>query len=478
MNLKKKKAFFVLGGAAAALVLAVVVLALTFDINSYRPRIEAAVSGAIGLDVRINGKMGISFFPFGISAKDIHVANKGGDILSLENLKIGVELRPLLKKQLKVTNCELVKPAVTIVKDAKGKYNFEGTEKKSTEGRPGAAFSLNELKLSKGILVYLDEMTGGKTELKDFNLAIKDVLVVDTSGEIIKNLSFTGNLDCKEVRAKDLRIDNIKSPIKAEKGIIYLSPLSMDLFGTKVDGDVTADESEADAAYKINLNASKLDFEKLEESFGTKKVIGGKGNLAASLTIKEKGSRNLMSSMDGTFSIRGDNLIINTMDLDKVLSSFEASQKFNLVDVGAFLIGGPLGSVALKGYRYGDLYNQTRGGRGIITKFSSHWKIKAGVADAADCALATHHNRVALKGKLDLVSERYDNVIVALLDDKGCAKFKQVISGPFDSPKVSGVSVVETIARPIVSLFSTAKRFLQGGKCEVFYNGAVQQPKR
>ncbi len=550
---RRKKSFLSLAAAPQPLFLAVVVFALTFNINFYRPRIEAAASGATGLEVRINGKMGLSFFPFGVSAKDIHVANKGGEIISLENLKLGAELMPLLKKQLKVTSCELVKPAVTIVKDADGKYNFESTEKKSTKGQPGAAFSLNDLKLSKGVLVYLDKKTGEKTEFKDFNLAIKDLSiagnviknasftgsfdckevlqkdfrienlkapvkavkgiynfeplaigalvyfdkkagektelkeinlaikdlsVVDTSGNIIKNISFTGNMDCKEVRKKDLKIDNVKSPVKVEKGVIYLKPLTMDIFGAKAEGDATADKSEVDAVYKINLKVSKLDFEKLQESFGTKKVIGGKGDLYASLTMKEKGNRNLMSSMDGTFSLRGDNLVMYTMDLDKVLSSYETSQKFNLVDLGAFFIAGPLSTVALKGYRYGDVYNQTRGGQGAITQFISHWKIKDGVADATDCALATHHNRVALKGKLNLVSERYDNVIVALLDDKGCAKFKQGISGSFSSPQVGAVSAVESLAGPIFNLYRKAKRFLQGGKCEVFYNGAVQQPPK
>lgn len=475
MNAKKKVVLFILGGGAVALVLVVVVFALTFDINSYRPRIEAVASGATGLEVRINGKMGLSFFPFGVSAKDIHVANKGGEIISLENFKLGAELMPLLKKQLKVTSCELVKPAVTIVKDADGKYNFESTEKKSTNGQPGAAFSLNELKLSKGVLVYLDKKTGEKTEFKDFNLAVKDLSI---AGDVIKNASFTGSFDCKEVRKRDLKIDNVKSPIKAEKGVIHLMSLTMDIFGAKGEGDATADKSEVNAVYKINLKVSKLDFEKLQESFGTKKVIGGKGDLYASLTMKEKGSRNLMSNMDGIFSLRGDNLVIYTMDLDKVLSSYETSQKFNLVDLGAFFIAGPLSTVALKGYRYGDVYHQTRGGQGAITQFISHWKIKDGVADATDCALATHHNRVALKGKLDLVGERYDNVIVALLDDKGCAKFKQSISGPFGSPQIGAVSAVESLAGPISNLYRKAKRFVQGGKCEVFYNGAVQQPPK
>jgi AsmA protein len=100
------------------------------------------------------------------------------------------------------------------------------------------------------------------------------------------------------------------------------------------------------------------------------------------------------------------------------------------------------------------------------------------VADATDCALATHHNRVALKGKLDLVSERYDNVMVAILNDKGCAKFKQGISGSFGSPQIGAVSAVESLAGPIAKLYRSAKRFIQGGKCEVFYNGAVQQPSK
>jgi AsmA protein len=478
MNTKTKKVFFILGGGAVALVLAVVTFGLTFDINSYRPRIEAAASRATGLEVRINGKMGLSFFPFGVSAKDIHVANKGVEILSLENLNLGAELMPLMRKQLKVTSCELVKPVVIIVKEADGKYNFESIEKESAKGQSGAAFSLNELKLSKGALVYTDRKTGGKTEFKDLNIVVKDLSVMDTPEVSIKNISFTGNLECKEVRNKDLKIDNVKSPIKAEKGVIHLMALTMDIFGSKGEGDATADKSEADAVYKINLKISKLDFEKLEESFSTKKVIGGKGDLNASLTMKEKGNRNLTSGMEGTVSLRGDNLPMHTMNLDEVLSSYEKSQKFNLVDLGAFFVAGPLSTVAVKGYSYGDVYSQTRGGQGTIIQFIARWKIRNGVADATDCALTTQHNRVALKGKLDLVGERYDNVIVALLDDKGCAKVKQGISGPFGSPQIGAVSAVGSLASPVSNLFRKAKSLVQGGRCEVFYNGFVQHPPK
>jgi uncharacterized protein involved in outer membrane biogenesis len=633
MRTQRRKSLLIAGGIVALIIIAAITTFLLFDINKFKSNIESAAFGATGLDVRINGKIGLSFSPFGISAKDIHVASKDGEILSLQNLKLGLELMPLLKKEIEITGCVLVKPAVNIVKDTKGRYNFENFEKKPTKWKLKAAAGLKKLKLSNGSLIYLDKKTGKKTELKDFNLeiknlsigntsegiikstsltgnfdfkellqnnlrivnlratvkavkgiynlqplaigslfyfdkktgkktelkeinlAIKDLSIENTSGEIIKNasltgsvackevlqndlsienleasvkavkgiynfrplaidslvyfdrktgekielkeinlairdlsladasggtlknISFTGSMDCKEVRKKNLRVDNVKSSIKVEKAVFYLKPLYMDIFGGRGEGDATADKSEINAMYKINLKITKLDFAKLEESFGAKKIIGGNGDLFASLSIKEKVNRNLLSSINGTLSIRGDNLVIYTMDLDKVLSSYETSQKFNLVDLGAFFIAGPLGTVALKGYSYGDLYSQTRGGQGVITHFISHWKIKGGVADATDCALATHHNRIALKGKLDLVSERYDNVIVAILNDKGCAKFKQSISGPFGSPQIGTVSAVETIAGPFVNLYRKAKRFVEGGKCNVFYNGAVRQPR-
>jgi uncharacterized protein involved in outer membrane biogenesis len=477
MTANGKKVVIIVGGLVTLIVITAIVALFLFDINSYKSKIETAVSETTGLDVRIDGKMRLSLFPLGLSARDIHVADKGGgEILSLERLKLRAELVPLMKKQLKVTACELVKPSVTIVKNVEGNYNFESAEKSSAE-TPGAAFSLNELRLSKGTLVYLDKKTGEKTELKEINLVINNVLIVDTPGDIIKNLSFTGAVDCKELRKKDLKIDRIKSGIKAEKGVVSLKPLTMDVFGGKGEGDITVDESEVDAEYKINLNVAKLDFERLQESFGAARLISGKGDLAASLTVKEKAGRNLIKGTDGTLSLRGDNLTTYTVDLDKVLSSYETSQRFNLIDVGAFFIAGPLGTAALKGYRYGDVYYQTRGGKGTITHFFSHWKIKNGEAAATDCALATLHNRVALKGTLNLVSNQYDKVTVALLDDKGCAIFTQGISGPFGSPRVGAVSAVQSLVGPIFDLYRKAKRFIQGGKCEVFYSGAVQQPR-
>ncbi len=105
------------------------------------------------------------------------------------------------------------------MKGADGKYNFQ-----TAKEQPGAAFNLNDFKLSDGSLVYLDKKTGEKTELKDFNLAVKDLSI---AGNVIKSASFTGSFDCRKVLQKDFKIENLKAPVKAVKGIYHFDALTM-----------------------------------------------------------------------------------------------------------------------------------------------------------------------------------------------------------------------------------------------------------
>jgi hypothetical protein len=38
------------------------------------------------------------------------------------------------------------------------------------------------------------------------------------------------------------------------------------------------------------------------------------------------------------------------------------------------------------------------------------------------------------------------------------------------------VGALESLVGPLTDLYQKTKRLLQGGKCEVFYDGAVRQP--
>jgi AsmA protein len=249
----------------------------------------------------------------------------------------------------------------------------------------------------------------------------------------------------------------------------------MNFFGGTEKGAIKADMTGDSPLLKIQFAATKFNFEKFVESFSRKKVMKGQMDFSLNIVTKGKSLEEMKKRMSGEASLRGENLLLYGMDLDSLFSNIEESQNFSLVDVGAFFLAGPLGTVLTKGYDFAGVYQETRGGQGIIKKLVSEWRIKNGIAEAEDVALSTRKNRVAMKGGLDFVNSRFDDVTVAALDEKGCAKFSQKIHGPFRKPQIEKISTLRTIVGPAVKLFEKAQKFILG-KCKVFYKGSIKHP--
>ena len=86
MILHKKKVLFITTGVITLVVIAII-LALLLSIQAFTPQIETAASTALGMDVRIKGRMGIAFFPvLGLSLKDVNVRNNGLDVVTIEKM--------------------------------------------------------------------------------------------------------------------------------------------------------------------------------------------------------------------------------------------------------------------------------------------------------------------------------------------------------------------------------------------------------
>jgi AsmA protein len=256
----------------------------------------------------------------------------------------------------------------------------------------------------------------------------------------------------------------------------------MEAFGGKGDGDARLDMAASTWGYKKDFKLSKFSFEKLTDSLGQKKSIGGEGNMVLAVTAHGREMNQIMGSLNGSFSLKGDNLILYTMDLDKKLSALESTDKLNLNSLSSLDLSTVVGLDSLLGV--GAAAN-SKGEQGVIKKLVSDWTIRNGVADATDVAVATLKHRVAVKGKLNLVSERYENLVLAVIDGKGCSKFKQTLNGPFKSPKIETRDVVQTLTTAVEkygSLFGLKQKQpqqqpAQAAKCDNFYSGSVQAPK-
>jgi len=72
----------------------------------------------------------------------------------------------------------------------------------------------------------------------------------------------------------------------------------------------------------------------------------------------------------------GESLTLDGVDSTATFSRYEASQNFNLVDVGALFIAGPFGPLITKGYDFGSLFVGS-GGSSRIRVLVSGWRWNA-----------------------------------------------------------------------------------------------------
>ncbi|HVK30968.1 MAG TPA: hypothetical protein VM845_00520, partial [Burkholderiaceae bacterium] len=198
-------------------------------------------------------------------------------------------------------------------------------------------------------------------------------------------------------------------------------------------------------------------------------------DFAADLSTQGKSPKDLQQGLAGTLSLRAKGLTFNGGDLDREFERFESSQTFDLVDIGAVFFAGPVGLLVTKGYDFARLGGGAPGQSEIRTLVSD-WKVEQGVAQAQDVALATKENRLALRGGLDLVNERFDDLSIALIDAKGCAKVRQQMRGSFQAPAVDKPSALAALTGPALRLLKKGSDALRGEQCEVFYAGSVATP--
>jgi uncharacterized protein involved in outer membrane biogenesis len=478
MSATMRKVLFVSGGIVALFILTIIALVLFVDLSAYKPRIEAAASDIMGMEVRINGKIGIGLFPgFNVLLKDVSVKNRGEDLVHAEQVRIGLKLIPLIRHNIRITEFGLIKPEFSMERYKDGRFNFETPGQTSGKERPITFISVKKFFISKGSFVYLDKKSGDKTEAKEIDLTIRGLSFRGKKGlDLLRNISFSGNIKCSEIKTKSFDISGLRSDVSGKKGVFVVSPVTLNIFDGAGKGDIKIDMTEKSPVYSLHFAVSKLRAEKLFASFSRKKILKGELDFSSDFSMKGKSGYEMKRTISGKVSLRGKNLALYNMDLDYFLSRYEKSQNFNLVDVGAFFLAGPIGTALTKGYDFASIYRET-GREGTIRKLVSDWKVKNGIAEAEDVALATKQNRIALKGSLDFINDRYRNITLAVLDEKGCVKLSQEINGSFNKPRVEKVSILKSIAGSVINIFDRTKKLFTQGKCKVFYSGSVAHPK-
>jgi uncharacterized protein involved in outer membrane biogenesis len=454
---------------AATAALLATVAALVLRLNA-KPRVEAIASEALGMEVHVGGRLAIRFLPgLHVALADVHLRQRGAEVASAAEVDLGVELLPLLHKELRTDGIKLKRLTIAIERDHDGRLNIDA----SSEAKGGLPpLDVTRVSVSDATLAYADKQSGRRFEAADCNLDVSRLrLSAGERSELLKNLSLVAKLGCGQIRTKDYAASDLRLSVDGQGGILRFDPVTMQLFGGHGSGTVRADFTGSVPIYQVRYRLTQFRLEEFFKTLSPKSIGAGSVDFSATLSLRGKTTDAQLPTAAGVVSLRGDDLKVAIGDLDEKLSRYESSQSFNLIDVGAFFFAGPLGLAVTKGY---DFARNFQGAEGTTTvrKLVSEWQVEHGVAQARDVAMATRANRIALQGGLNFVSGQYDELTVAVIDAKGCVRVQQKVHGPFMNPVVEEPSALGTLTGPTRTLLRQARSLL-GGKCAVFYAGSV-----
>ncbi len=470
-----KIVIIIAGGLIALFAIATMVLFLFVDTDAYRAKLEATASKALGMEVRVDGALGMTLLPsLHITLEDVHLTQQGTEIASAEKVRLGIDLFPLLQNKIRIGTFALKHPRISIERDLDGKFNYQNKE---PDGDAETTLGWSKVSLSEGTLIFSDQQSGAGFEASNCSLIVDQLRPAGWKvSDLRKNLSFTAELACREMQSHDLTLSAVNLSASGKDGVIDLSPVTMQVFGAQGVGSLRADFAGETPIYVLRYELPAFRIEEFFKLLSPQPVATGTMDFSADLSAQGKTLNEIRPTIMGNVTLHGENIQLLGRDLDEEFSHFESSQNFNLVDVGAFFFAGPLGLLVTKGYNFASNLQGSEGSSEIRTLVSD-WQVERSVANARDVALATGKHRVALQGGLDLANEKFNDLTLALIDADGCAKVRQKIRGSFLNPEVEPPNFLKALAGPVTKVLKMGRDLFPGGECEPFYTGSVASPK-
>jgi len=341
----------ILGCLIVLVVAALFLIPMFVDVEQYKPTIEKMVTDATGRPFRLAGKLHLSLFPWaGIALSDAYLENPPGfdekDFVSVKSFEVRVKLLPLLSKNVEVKKFVLDSPRIVVIKDKNGKWNWEGLgkgpaapgkspetpEKEPTQGMPIGSLAVGQFLVSNGSVLFEDQGTGVKKEIRDFRLELKDV-----SFDKPIHVALSAMLDTHPVS-----LTGTVGPVGEDPGKATI-PLDMRAEALKkLDVKIRGQIAHAASTPSFNLNLTVAPFSprKTLEAFGKPfPVVTSDPNALDSLALKAilKGTPSAVSITDGTLSLDSTEIAfsVKAKAFDKPDLSFDLN--VNAIDLDRYL---------------------------------------------------------------------------------------------------------------------------------------------
>jgi len=313
-------------------------------------------------------------------------------------------------------------------------------------------------------------------EFKKVNLNLDSLYFLHEEGsnKIVGIKSVNGDIELDEVNTPILDKVPLNADFSADNDQIQVNFSKLKNRTIEDSGSLILDVSNDTTVFEISYNLSDVPIESVVQVYSQEKLAEGMLDVSFQLEGSGLDLDDIIINTKGSFKVKGDSLTIYGIDVDKLLRRYKRSQNFNLVDIGAFMLAGPVGAVVTKGGDFVRLVgiNLKAEDSTHVSQAIANWRFQNGIIETTDVAFNTPLNRFAFDGKFDIVNDSIPGFTAYVLDKNGCSLMEQKVSGKLDNLEVGKLKIAKTLLGSVINFVNA----IAGQKCKPVYHGEVQHP--
>jgi len=312
--------------------------------------------------------------------------------ISNATLKVPSLTRPLMIKnsdlRFSQNSASLQNLAVAL-----GSTNAGGTLTLKNFAAPQVQFALNADRVNVAELQQTFSATPaqpGKRTADFWRLVPEANAQAKAEPSLITKMTGGGTVSIGVIQYDDLLLNNVRTNVALDHGVIRMNPLTADVYSGKETGSVTIDMRQPQPAYAVNLKTDKVDANKLISSVSdVKQTLYGLLASNVNASFSSSSSNNIARSLNGTMAINLTNGKLMNIDLLHELAS-----------VGKFL-----------GNSFGPPKNFTN-----LAQLSGNFDVKNGLAQTDNLKAVIDGGTLAAAGLVNLADQSLNLHVTAVLN--------------------------------------------------------------
>ena len=298
----------------------------------------------------------------------------------------------------------------------------------------------------------------------------------ENSGSITGIKSVKGKIELKQMKIPQIDMFDINMEVSGENDKLDVIFSRLAQMRKNENGYLLIDNSKEQPEYHFNFAVREANLEYFIKKFYSQKFMSGEINYTLDLRSSGSDWAKVKQNISGIVEIKGDSLQLYGIDVDELLKKFKKSQNFNLTDLGAVIIAGPVGLAITKGSDFVSLakVNFDSTSQTKIHTLLSRWRIENRQIITEDVAVTTKLNRIAFDGSIDFANDSIPGLTVSVVDKNGCSLMDQKLYGKMKALQTGKLNITKTIFGSVINSVDA----VVGKDCKPVYTGKVENPKQ